>query len=302
MRRIMGRAACVFLLLVLSACTATDQKEKETILTKTNMDQVEIYPYEEGSDSEHYITYNDSSKEIIGESYIGLFINGSVIKNANLAIMGTYILVPLTPIAEHLDVQVKWDAEKESATVVDSDKTAEIVAGKAIVRLNGKEVQLDVAPVHIDEDLYVPLNFVTDVLQGEAHYFDGNDTTKPHIVTRMPHVMISRYPDSATEISKEEAVEQVREQLITAFEKKFGTYTPLADNEQAETNDDKSMLRKVITNLAVQSENDRYYVLPVVYDFWVDKYTGDVYTYYNGLVMTIQLFNPDNENALAFPG
>lgn len=302
MRRFIVMVTCMFLLLVMSGCATSDQKEKETILTKTNLDQVSLYPYEEGSDSEHYITYNDSSREIIGESYIGLFINGSIIQNANLATMGTYILLPLTTIAEHLDIQVKWGAGKGSATIVNSDKTTEVVAGKANIQFDGKEVQLDVAPVHIDEDLYVPLNFVTDVLQGEAHYFDGNDTTKPHIVKRMPHVMISRYPDSATVISKEEAVERVREQLIIAFEKKFGTYTPLADNEQAETNDDQSMLRKVITNLTVQSENDRYYVLPVVYDFWVDKYTGDVYTYYNGLVMTIQLFDPDNERALAFPG
>jgi hypothetical protein len=52
----------------------------------------------------------------------------------------------------------------------------------------------------------------------------------------------------------------------------------------------------------VKSENDRYYVIPVVYDFWVDKYRGDVYTFYNGIVMQINIFDPNAEGALAFPG
>lgn len=37
-------------------------------------------------------------------------------------------------------------------------------------------------------------------------------------------------------------------------------------------------------------------------DFWIDKYTGDIYTFYNGLTMSINIFNPYAENALSFAG
>lgn len=43
-------------------------------------------------------------------------------------------------------------------------------------------------------------------------------------------------------------------------------------------------------------------MLPVVFDFWVDKYTGDVYVFYNGLEMNIYLFDPNEPGALAFAG
>ena len=61
-------------------------------------------------------------------------------------------------------------------------------------------------------------------------------------------------------------------------------------------------IREAILNLRVSAENDRYYVLPVVFDFWVDKYTGDVYVFYNGLEMNIYLFDPNEPGALAFAG
>jgi len=161
---------------------------------------------------------------------------------------------------------------------------------------------LDVAPKIFNNRTYVPIRFVVEALNAKVDYFDGKDTTKPHIVERMPHVMISRYPSNVKILSKEEAIQKAREQLIIAYEKKFGEFIPLAENEEPSKEDDKAILRDVISNLTIKSENDRYYVIPVMYDFWIDKYTGDVYTFYNGLVMLINIFNPYDEDALSFPG
>lgn len=162
---------------------------------------------------------------------------------------------------------------------------------------------MDAAPKLHNNSAYVSAGFVAEALNAQVSYFDGEDKSKTHIVVRMPHVMIGRYPDSVRKLSEEEAAEIVREQLIIAFEKKFGEFVPFGEDEDVGGRlNEEASLRKIITNLAVESENGRYYSIPVVYDFWVDKYTGDVYTFYNGIVMAINIFDPYKEGALAFPG
>lgn len=64
----------------------------------------------------------------------------------------------------------------------------------------------------------VPARFVAEALNAVVDYFDGVDTAKTHIVLRMRHVMISKYPDSAKTFTEEEAIATVKEQLIIAFE------------------------------------------------------------------------------------
>ena len=40
----------------------------------------------------------------------------------------------------------------------------------------------------------------------------------------------------------------------------------------------------------------------MVFDFWVDKYTGEVYVFYNGMTMAIYKFDPESKGALTFAG
>ena len=274
----------------------------EDTMPKTNIDKTSIFPYEGRDDTEYYIIYGDSTKEPISKEFIGLFINGSIIKNSNLITENDRTLLPVRNIAESLGAKVYWDSKTRKVTIIDAENTIELFIDNKNAKINGKEFVLDVVPKIFNNYTYVPVRFVAEALNAKVNYFDGKDITKPHIVIRMPHVMISRYPDNVKTISKEEAIERVREQLIIAFKKKFGEFIPLAENEKPSREDDKAILRDVITNLKIESENDRYYVIPVMYDFWVDKYTGDVYTFYNGLVMTINIFNPYDEDALSFPG
>ncbi|MCM3701956.1 copper amine oxidase N-terminal domain-containing protein [Paenibacillus macerans] len=301
MRKLLIAGIGIFLLFVVSGCALSEKKANEESVARTNMNQVQILPYGEESE-EPYIIYDDGSKEMLNQEYIGLFINGSIIKNANVTAFNDHIFVPLAIIAEHLGAQLEWNDVEGTATLEDGENKVEVVVGNKSVKLNGQVIQLDAVPERLHEDLFVPVSFVAQVLKGNVHYYDGTDADALRIVERMPHVMISRYPENRAKLSQEEAVNKAREQLITAFEKKYGTYTPLEENVQVEQYDDEAMLRKTIANLTVKMENDRYYVLPVVYDFWVDKYTGDVYTYYNGLVMDISEFDPKDKNALAFPG
>jgi len=280
----------------------TFAEDVDDTMPNTNIDKTSIYLYEGMDDIERYIIYGDSTKETIIKDFIGLFINGSIIKNANLITENERILLPIRIVTENLGARIDWDSKTRKVTIIDAENTIQLFIDKKNAKINGKEYNLDVAPKIFNNRTYVPIRFVVEALNAKVDYFDGKDTTKPHIVERMPHVMISRYPSNVKILSKEEAIQKAREQLIIAYEKKFGEFIPLAENEEPSKEDDKAILRDVISNLTIKSENDRYYVIPVMYDFWIDKYTGDVYTFYNGLVMLINIFNPYDEDALSFPG
>ena len=300
---------CIILAAAVSACAPYDNNgENESnsgineTIPDTNIANISIEPNDNFLDEEHYITYGDSTKQKIGKDYIGLFINGSIIRNADLFSDNETIFVPLDPVCGSLGVQLDLDNEYKNGTIMDGDNKIEFSVDRSNVEVNGKEIKLDASPRLHNDKVYVPLSFAAETLNARVGYFDGQDTSKPHIIVRMPHVMISRYPDSYRKLTEEEAVERVREQLIVAFEKKFGEFVPFDENDDKGRLSEEAYLRKIITNLTVKSENDRYYVIPVVYDFWVDKYRGDVYTFYNGIVMQINIFDPNAEGALAFPG
>lgn len=290
--------------LLLAGCAISEKQIKQAPvqLEKTNLDQVDIAPYVEEGSTESYIQYADGSHESIDESFIGLFINGSIIKHAKVTKVGEQLYTPLSKLSGPLELQTLWEKDKNQAIIQGVGIKATLTTGHLNVQSGKKEVILEAAPIIIDNDLYVPITFVDTLLQGSTSYFDGTNSSEPHIVDQLPHVMISYYPKPVSQISKEEAVEGARNELIKAYENKFGAYSPYKEDNKPDIFDDKENLRFLITNLAVQDENDRFYVLPFMYDFWVDKYTGDLYTYYNGIAKSIREFDAADENALAFPG
>ncbi|SNS80067.1 Copper amine oxidase N-terminal domain-containing protein [Anaerovirgula multivorans] len=297
MKKIFILAVTLFSVLLFNITVSADE-----IIPKTNISNANIFPYEGRDDTEYFIIYNDSSKEIIDEDYIGLFINGSIIKNANIIIEDNKCLLPIKLISENLDATVSWDAQTNKVMVHDGEKTIELFVDRVTAKINNSEIVLDTAPTVINARTYLSLSSITEILGVHVEYFDGKDDTKTHIVKRMPHVMISRYTNGVNELSEVEAIELLKEQLIIAFNLKFGEFIPLFQLEDSGNYDEKESLRYIISNLKVSSENDRYYVIPVVFDFWIDKYTGDVYVFYNGINMVIKSFNLYDENALSFAG
>lgn len=273
-------------------------------IPKTNIDQTLIYPYEDREGAEFYIQYGGSGKESIGKTFVGLFINGSIIKNANIITENNRTLLPIRIVSEQLGAQIEWDAKTQKVTITDANakRKIELFIDHKNAKMNGKTFKMDAAPQIIHHYTYVPLRFVAEALHAKVAYFNGRDLAQPHILPRLPHVMISRYPSDVKMLSKEAAIAKLKQELIIAYEKKFGKFIPPGKSEKPGQDDDQAILRDVITHLKIVSENDRYYVVPVMYDFWIDKYTGDIYTFYNGLTMSIQSFDPYADQALSFPG
>lgn len=102
-------------------------------------------------------------------------------------------------------------------------------------------------------------------------------------------------------LSSEEALELLKEQLIVAYEKTYGEFTP-SDEEPTAITGDEERLRYVIPRLTVKEETEQYFIVPVIWDFYIDKETHKIYKFYNGIDQTFTLFDPQDSTALAFAG
>ena len=54
--------------------------------------------------------------------------------------------------------------------------------------------------------------------------------------------------------------------------------------------------------LTVTGETDRFYHVEFMGEMLIDKYTGDIYRYYNGLAQFFAKFDPEDPGALMFAG
>lgn len=103
------------------------------------------------------------------------------------------------------------------------------------------------------------------------------------------------------EFSSDDAVALLKEQLIMAYEKNYGKFIP-SDTEPSIYADDKERLSYIIPRLTVKEETEQYYIIPVIWDFYVDKETHEIFKYYNGLDEMFIPFDPQAGTALSFAG
>lgn len=128
-------------------------------------------------------------------------------------------------------------------------------------------------------------------------YTENGDTYMLHCY---PHIMLSKYPDGAIPKTSDEAVDNLKNALIQAYESTYGEFEEL-DAMPAEYSDE-AYLRYCISSLKIKSENNRFYIIECVFDFYVDKYTDDIFKFYNGIDETFTYFDSEDKNALAFAG
>ena len=274
-------------------------------MPETNLDGLRVMDKQ----SPRAVSFGDGTTQYFPNDFAGVFINGSILENANIIIENERAIGPVRLISEKLGAKVSWDDATRTVTIIDGDKTIVFTIGDVNAKKNETPVAIGAVPRIIDDYAYVPIRFITDSLGCESAWFDGvgeenSDGTgipQPHYLLRMQQVMISRYPEGAARLTAPEAVQRVKGQLIAAYEKKYGAaFQPLPDKLDEMNGQEK--LRYGISNLYVTSENDRFFIIPMMRDFMIDKFTGMVYVYYDGDVQTINRFEPNSEDALAFAG
>ena len=174
------------------------------------------------------------------------------------------------------------------------------VLGKKYISKYEKHAS-EVSSREINGHTYVSQNTFASILEVQISYYDKDENTDvaPYFAN-YKHVIISGGIKQEP-ISAAKATELLRGALISAYENTYTKYEPLYE-DPGRIYDDEIYMRYIIANLAVKAETDRFYQFPVVYDFWVDKYTGEIYAYYNGIAQWVYRFDPYAEGALLFAG
>lgn len=287
----------------------------------TNLNNVAVV--EADMDDEKIITpakiiYGDGYEEDIGtfSTYQGLFVNGSLIRNSQLINKDNYLLAPVRVVVENLGLTVTWEKDVSKATIEGLDIVLVLTKGEKEAVVNGKKVGMPIAPEIIEDKLYVPLRFIAEATKAEVTYFNGNEHKGHHwdikdmyILPRISYAMIDKYPITWSPITKEEAIQVLKEELIIAYESYFDEpFVEVEKEDRLEKRDTFSMehqeyvRHEVSYGLQVSSENNRFYSIHFGFDMWVDKYTKEVLLFYNGMTMTINEFDPLSEHSLSFAG
>lgn len=141
-----------------------------------------------------------------------------------------------------------------------------------------------------EEEGYISLFDIGGNGPGFAQTIDGGKSWECIIIGDMSNIL-----------TKEQAIKILKEQLIEAYQNTYGEYVPRAD-DPGNMSGDKARLPYIIEHLEIKAENDYYYTVPVIWDFRINKYTGDIYKYYNGLANMMIHFDPSSPNALGFAG
>jgi len=204
------------------------------------------------------------------ENYMPLFVNGSVTDCADVYMQDGVPMLPVEYVCEAL----------------------------------GEE------PVSGEE--YLPADVLAELLGAEYYYYSDaercekrmRESSDPHMMYNAEHVMIGKYPDNAAAKTPEQTIEYLHDQLIVAYEVLYETdFVPLSEKPEKPYGQDWDRWR--ISTLSVDDilcETDRFYVVPIIWELYIDKYTDEVFQMYNGMANTITRFDFTDKNALVPAG
>lgn len=204
------------------------------------------------------------------ENYMPLFINGSITDFTGVYIQDGVPMLPVAYVCEALGEELVSDEE------------------------------------------YLPAGVLAELLGAEYYYYNDTERTEnrqitsthPHMMYNAEHVMIGKYADEPVEKTPEQTIEFLYEQLIVSYEVLYETaFVPLY--EQPEISYGQDWDRWLISKLSVDDilcETDRFYVVPIIWELYIDKYTSEVFLMYNGLANTITRFDFTDKNALVPAG
>lgn len=127
-------------------------------------------------------------------------------------------MVPVRFLGEEaLKGIVDWDNYAQKATLTLKDKKVELVVGKSVGLVNGKEIPLDVPVTNIGGRVLVPLRFVSENLGLNVNY---DAATKTIEISEKDFTVA----DSSLSNEKTGLVDHEDFEPITDFEKLYGTW------------------------------------------------------------------------------
>ncbi|SHH66523.1 copper amine oxidase N-terminal domain-containing protein [Sporanaerobacter acetigenes] len=253
------------------------------------------------------IEYYDGSEEMLNlKENVFLFFNGSVVEGAIVKIVDGEPIVPTEVISTLFNAKIKENDNEDIISVTLKGKKIDLFINEKYARVNNENYTLDIETQKIEDKIYVPLKFISEQFGAKFNYYDGENIVEGQfpILPNYKQIMINKYPTFVEPLSNEEALAILRKELEKAYETVYGKkYESYKGNLSDKNLSEEDGWRNFISNkLYIKGENDRYYIIPVVFDFFVDKYTGDVYVFYQGANYVIYKFDPYSKDAFSFAG
>ena len=85
-------------------------------------------------------------------------------------------LVPLRAVFEKMGAEVLWDNDTETVTVKKDNKTISMTVGINVIKVNGKDSEIDISPVLEDDRVYIPLRAFSESLGAEVFWNEDDYT------------------------------------------------------------------------------------------------------------------------------
>ena len=121
-------------------------------------------------------------------------------------------MVPLRAIFEALGASVDWDQETQTVTAAKGDTKIALTIGKNVIYVNDKPIELDVAPLIIDERTLVPVRAIAESFGLDVDW-DGENAT----------VIIKSVVEKAVNAAYEKLVESIKKEA--EYDEAAGVYT-----------------------------------------------------------------------------
>lgn len=127
-------------------------------------------PYKYAAESSvNWNDYNELSNEI------KLYINSEqYIFDSPPIIVNGRMLVPLSLIGQTFNYKIGWNNAEKSVLINNDSKTIKLTIDNTLATVDGKEINLDVAPMIINNRTMVPISFIANTIG--ADYAWGSKT------------------------------------------------------------------------------------------------------------------------------
>lgn len=119
--------------------------------------------------------------------------------NLDVHMVRNRVMLPYREIAERLGAQVAWDAGRRSVSVISGERVVSLTVDNANATINGRNVALDVAPLLINNRVFVPLRFLASELGWRVSWVSGARTVA---LSRIPPLTVNiALPDGVPALS-----------------------------------------------------------------------------------------------------
>ncbi|MEA3423280.1 MAG: copper amine oxidase N-terminal domain-containing protein [Bacillota bacterium] len=209
-------------------------------------------------------------------------------------------MIPLEVVERELGYNVAWNEEKREVVINKEDKIIVLKIDRNTAVVNGRQVMMDINPIQIYEDIYVPLRFASENMGMTVGYF--NPAVRGESVPLNDYraaIFVDEKYEVDNLISREDAMILVKERCLNGLEnyKKSLRENLVSNGEDPERfQEEMTLVEKSINKIEYFGEVSRYYVFDMnIYQVILDKMKGKMYFKYDmGLATYIKWLDIDS--------